>query len=443
MILSEQIVRRPRAGFPRRSSARFASSAVAAAVLLTLASGAGAATRTWSAGAGAASPFWDLAPNWLGGLSPGGSGDSAFLGGFDTTVRSGVWDLVSVTGSGTLTLSGGSFAVAAASSVGALVLGPSGSLGGSGTLTAGALTLQNGAQLGMSSAPGGTTAVSGLTTFGNNVNVGFGRVLELNGDASWSGNLGTLSIGGAGGSGSSSYGASSVNLAAGKTLTVLNSANGQTISGAGNFNNAGTVVASGTTFSIATQNFRNFGTIDVKASATVALPTTFTNPGRLMGSGTFTTGTLFNNGHIAPGESPGVLRLVGNLVQGTSAALDIELEAPTSFDQLRVSGSTTLGGELNIVCFADCRFSVGQSFKVLDGASNQLTGTFASVLLSGFATGAFDVLYDIANGDVLLNVTEATTPVPEPASATLMISGLLAASWSLQRRRARSNRSPS
>jgi hypothetical protein len=203
----------------------------------------------------------------------------------------------------------------------------------------------------------------------------------------------------------------------------------------GSFINNGLIIKSagaGTTSITNNLGFDNRGVLNV-SSGTIHLPDNFTNNGTLKGIGTFTTNTLTNAGHLAPGNSPGTLRLNGNYAQTASGSFDVELETLLSSDLFLVGGNSTLAGTLALSCFGNCNFAVGDELVILD-AVGQLTGTFSNVTKTGFATGEFDVIYDTAADRVLLRVTEAVTPevVPEPHSLVLI---LLAVAAATKRRR--------
>ncbi len=195
------------------------------------------------------------------------------------------------------------------------------------------------------------------------------------------------------------------------------------------FVNNGTLRKTGgggiTSVSTASVGFSNPGTVDVQVGA-IALPAGFTNAGRLMGNGTLqTAGTLTNNGTVAPGSfGTGTLALTGgNLLQGAGAVFAVDLTNLSAFDLLTVAGSATLNGTLALNCLGACSFAVGDSFTILD-ATGSLSGSFSSVTLSNFATGAFNVVYDLPTASVRLLVTQAVTAVPEPGTWALFAAGL-------------------
>ena len=79
---------------------------------------------------------------------------------------------------------------------------------------------------------------------------------------------------------------------------------------------------------------------------------------------------------------------------------------------------------------------MGDEIVILD-AIGQLSGSFTSVLMSGFASGAFDVIYDTVNDRVLLRATEiVTAAVPLPGSVNLMLGGLVLLGSVVARKRA-------
>src|SRR5262245_58149873 len=106
--------------------------------LVSLASGAALALATlpvWPATitwVGPNAGFWDVAGNWNPGLP--GAPDDAALGSFDTVFRSGTVTIQSFTGTGLLSITGGTLTVTNASTIGSLTQS-NGSLGGTGNVT--------------------------------------------------------------------------------------------------------------------------------------------------------------------------------------------------------------------------------------------------------------------------------------------------------------------
>jgi hypothetical protein len=205
----------------------------------------------------------------------------------------------------------------------------------------------------------------------------------------------------------------------------------------GTFINNGRFVKSGGSgeTSLTSVTFSGAGVIDVR-SGTIVLPNNFENDGVLTGMGTFAlAGMLNNDGHVAPGASPGTLRIDGHFAQNAGGILDIEVNSATFHDRLVVTGTVMLGGTLALHCFADCRMAVGETIIIVE-AGGPLIGAFDAVTLIGFGAGDFALpKYD--GGLVLLRVTEALAPVPEPESYALMLSGMALIVWTVRRSRRR------
>jgi hypothetical protein len=106
--------------------------------------------------------------------------------------------------------------------------------------------------------------------------------------------------------------------------------------------------------------------------------------GTLDGTGTIAAPVSNTSGTIAPGDAPGVLTIDGNYTQGPAGVLQIADDGPgtagTSFSQLDVDGSASLGGTLAMVPSSGYASSAapGDSVEVLVATSTP-SGTFGSV----------------------------------------------------------------
>jgi autotransporter-associated beta strand protein len=129
--------------------------------------------------------------------------------------------------------------------------------------------------------------------------------------------------------------------------------------------------------------------------------------------------TVKAGGTLAPGNSGGMLRL-GSLTLQPSSTVEIELAGLSSYDQLTLSGTANLGGELDVVLLGGYTPTSGSSFTILSAAGG-VSGTFASV------TTGYNV--QVVGNDVILSV------VPEPGSLALAISGLLLIAARIRRRK--------
>ena len=126
--------------------------------------------------------------------------------------------------------------------------------------------------------------------------------------------------------------------------------------------------------------------------------------------------TLTVNGGLAPGNSPGVIAISGNLALGTSATttmdlVDHTLAAGTGFDQISLFGTTpslTYAGTLMLN--VSLTTTLG-TYNLFTGFTSE-SGTFANGITYSLAGAAGTFNY--TNGDLTL------TAVPEPATWALL-----------------------
>ena len=100
--------------------------------------------------------------------------------------------------------------------------------------------------------------------------------------------------------------------------------------------------------------------------------------GTLGGSGVIVAQNVRVNGNLSPGNSPGTLNVVGNLVLTGANSTIIEIASPTTFDRIIVSGQVTLGGALNAVAYGGATITPGTRYDFLQAGS--IVGAFDSLI---------------------------------------------------------------
>jgi len=131
------------------------------------------------------------------------------------------------------------------------------------------------------------------------------------------------------------------------------------------------------------------------------------------------TGSLQFNDRFDPGNSPGIVNFTDQFILGSNATLGIELGgyiAGTEFDQINVANDAFLDGTLDLSYIDEFFAADSDLFMIVDALL--LFGTFDSVIFPDAQNWYID--YDRVNGDVFVGVA----PVPLPASAILMLSGM-------------------
>jgi len=98
----------------------------------------------------------------------------------------------------------------------------------------------------------------------------------------------------------------------------------------------------------------------------------------LGGAGVIVAQNVVVNGNLSPGNSPGTLNVVGNLILGAGSSTVIEIESPTNFDRIVVSGTATLGGTLNAVAYGGGTITPGARYDFLQAGS--IDGEFDSLI---------------------------------------------------------------
>jgi len=141
--------------------------------------------------------------------------------------------------------------------------------------------------------------------------------------------------------------------------------------------------------------------------------------GVLKGSGGTLQGAVENRGTIMPGESPGILNIMGDYVQSASGLLVIEIggTAQGTFDALNISGTATLGGTLRIKLVDGYTPGDIDSFDFL--MANLFVGNFNSIELPSFGANKTFAIHLGPNG-----FQAAVTAVPLPAAGWLFAAAI-------------------
>jgi hypothetical protein len=197
--------------------------------------------------------------------------------------------------------------------------------------------------------------------------------------------------------------------------------------------NQGTfAIKSGRNFTTSS-NLLNTGTLNIGEGTTLQIKSTgngvLTNNGAITGKGTI-IGTINNSGTMSPGSSPGTMQITGDYVQDHLGILLIELGGTTqgnTYDWLKISGTATLDGMLDIDLYGGFTPNIGDSFTFLTAAT-LLDGThFSSYEWAGMDSSYWDITYDYSADYAKLTYLGggATSAVPEPTTLLLVALGLI------------------
>ncbi len=140
------------------------------------------------------------------------------------------------------------------------------------------------------------------------------------------------------------------------------------------------------------------------ANATVSSTSVINVDGLLNGIGTVNGDVAVNTGTIAPGSSPGILTINGNLALSPASTVQIELGGNTqgvNYDLLAVTGVATLDGGMDVSMWGGFLPRTGDLFDVMSFAS--ATGDFvtlnapAGIGITGLPLAGF---YELSIGSV-------------------------------------------
>jgi T5SS/PEP-CTERM-associated repeat protein/autotransporter-associated beta strand protein len=201
------------------------------------------------------------------------------------------------------------------------------------------------------------------------------------------------------------------------------------------------------------------GRLVTASGITLNNPLSFSAGGTLGGSGAWGAPiTVGSGGHLAPGDSPGVLTFTAGLSLASGGYLDFEVQSATGtagfgYDLLSISGAP-----LNISATSASRFTlkvISLNSSALPGnvtdfsSANAYSWTIASsaVGITGFSADKFLIdtsLFTNPLGIGSFSLSQmgpdlvlSFTPVPEPETYMLMFGGLAAVAWNFRRKRTR------
>lgn len=132
-------------------------------------------------------------------------------------------------------------------------------------------------------------------------------------------------------------------------------------------------------------------------------------------------GDVTNEGLVSPGNSPGLLEVIGSYTQTATGTLHIEIggSGEDSFDLVSIKGDAQLDGRLTVALLGDFVPSPEDRFTIL--AAEDFAGVFDNAPTTiAIEQGIFDVVY--TDGSVTLANFVA---VPEPGAAILLLLPLL------------------
>jgi hypothetical protein len=126
---------------------------------------------------------------------------------------------------------------------------------------------------------------------------------------------------------------------------------------------------------------------NTNGSATGSGTVTVANGGTLAGNGIISGAvTVQNGGALAPGNPLGILTLSNNLTLGSGSAVFVQIQhSPLTNDAVRVIGTLTEAGSLNVTNSGMIDFAIGDSFKLFTAGA--FSGAFTNFNLPPLPAG--------------------------------------------------------
>ncbi len=285
---------------------------------------------------------------------------------------------------------------------------------------------------------------SGSTLTGGNWNVSNGATLAFNAGSNITTNAANVTLDGAGSTFAKLTSALNNNQG---SLTLKND---RDLTTAGAYANSGTTRVEGgsTVLTVGAGGgaayTQSIGETVLVGGALIDASVFNLNGGDLKGTGTIASSVITSGSTtIAPGQSPGMLTIDGDLTlsAGNTLAMEIGgLGQGTDYDYIDVAGTLTLAGllDLDLINGFESSITNGNLFTLVTSASDIL-GAFSNVasgdrLSTSDLLGSFAVYYGAGSpyGGSSLVIGDYSS-VPEPSRTMLLIAGLMA--MVMQRRR--------
>jgi hypothetical protein len=151
--------------------------------------------------------------------------------------------------------------------------------------------------------------------------------------------------------------------------------------------------------------------------------------GAVSGAGGYTgTGTVFFEGDLAPGNSPALISVGGDMVLGSGSFTLMELaglDRGSEYDAFDIGGALSLDGTLSISLLDGFNPFAGSYFDLF--AADSISGSFSQLLFPELAGGLswnLALLTDFSGGTDYLRLS-AVSAVPVPPAVWLFGSGLI------------------
>jgi hypothetical protein len=196
----------------------------------------------------------------------------------------------------------------------------------------------------------------------------------------------------------------------------------------GDIDNTGIIIQSGGGLVTFFDDMINNGVIQVSAGSQAVFF------GNASGSGSYSgSGTVFFEGGLNPGNSPGLVNIEGDMGLGLSSHTIMEiagLERGNEYDAFDIGGDLWLGGELEVSLYGlgTSLFTpqIGDSFDLFQ--ANTITGDFDLLTLASLDGGLgwqLDILADAIGFTDVVRLSVVASTVPVPPSVWLFCTGLL------------------